>query len=37
MGRGTGDAIAHDLATETVCLALLLALVALVCRIVSIW
>jgi hypothetical protein len=29
--------IAHDLATEIVCLALLLAMAALVCRIVSIW
>jgi hypothetical protein len=29
--------IAHDLATEIVCLALLLALAALVCRIASIW
>ena len=37
MGQATGNGIAHDLATETVCLALLLALVALVCRIVSIW
>jgi hypothetical protein len=37
IGQGIGNGSAHDLATETVCLALLLALVALVCRIVSIW
>jgi predicted DNA-binding helix-hairpin-helix protein len=37
MGQDTAHGIAHDLATETVCLALLLALVALVCRIASIW
>jgi len=31
------ELIAHDLATEIVCLALVLAVVALACRIASIW
>jgi len=37
MAQSLPQGIAHDLATEIVCLALLLALAALVCRIASIW
>jgi hypothetical protein len=36
-GKKTRLAVPHDLATETVCLALALALVALASRIASIW
>jgi len=36
-GKKTRLGIRHDLATETVCLALALALVALASRIASIW
>ncbi len=37
MRFGMPQALATELATETVCLALALALVALACRIASIW